>query len=118
MQVLSQLSYNPTVGPLIGAIPDARPVRFGLTARRASSASPIAGSHLARLAVVEAYAYCSRFNAFRASIPAYLHRRPRQLMTDERWRRESLQTGVSVRAASPRAPRARAGAPLIAGVQG
>src|SRR5439155_6600432 len=65
MQVLSQLSYNPTVGPLIGAIPDARPVRFGLTARRASSASPIAGSHLARLAAVETCAYCSRLNAFR-----------------------------------------------------
>src|SRR6476659_6260009 len=50
MQVLSQLSYNPTIGPLIGAIPDARPVRFCLTARRASSASSIAGSHHFRLA--------------------------------------------------------------------
>src|SRR5437868_3027727 len=50
MQVLSQLSYNPTIGPLIGAIPDARPVRFCLTARRASSASSIAGSHHLRLA--------------------------------------------------------------------
>src|SRR6476619_7565976 len=50
MQVRSQLSYNPTVGDLIGAIPDARPVRFCLTARRASSASSIAGSHRFRLA--------------------------------------------------------------------
>ena len=64
MQVLSQLSYNPTIGPLIGAIPDARPVRFGLTARRASSASSIAGSHQPGSLVIETFAYCSRVNAF------------------------------------------------------
>jgi hypothetical protein len=43
MQVLSQLSYNPTVGPLIGVISDAAPA-FRLLDGRVPRPS-VAGSH-------------------------------------------------------------------------
>jgi hypothetical protein len=46
MQVLSQLSYNPTIGPLIGAAIGRHSGRvLGPAARRASSTLPIAGLH-------------------------------------------------------------------------
>jgi hypothetical protein len=60
MQVLSQLSYNPTVGPLFGPISEADiPVR---THRPDCSTGEfrvprLAGSHQTRLAVSEARAY-------------------------------------------------------------
>ena len=44
MQVLSQLSYNPTIGPLIGAVSGANPAGPP-AAQRTSSTLAIAGLH-------------------------------------------------------------------------
>ncbi len=66
MQVLSQLSYNPTIGPLIGVLSGA--IRSGLADCSAGEfrVPSTAGFHQARLAEIEARAYCSRVNAFHA----------------------------------------------------
>jgi hypothetical protein len=49
MQVLSQLSYNPTVGPLVGAIPDAiRPALTGCSTGEFCALSPPASTIPAR----------------------------------------------------------------------
>lgn len=67
MQVLSQLSYNPTsVHSSARYRTPARSCLFGSTARRASSAPLDAGSHQSRLAWIVGSAYCSRVNALRA----------------------------------------------------
>jgi hypothetical protein len=64
MQVLSQLSYNPTIGPLIGAISDANPAGF-TAARRASSAADRSPASTNPGSLGSAgNAYCSRVNAF------------------------------------------------------
>jgi NitT/TauT family transport system substrate-binding protein len=72
MQVLSQLSYNPTdfvIGPLVGVVsvasrpdssPDCSTGEFRVPA--------LAGFHRSRLAVSEAHAYCSRVIASAARI--------------------------------------------------
>ena len=65
MQVLSQLSYNPTIGPLIGVDIGRHPGRL-TAARRASSGPAIAGLHHPGSLRIEADAYCSRVNAFGA----------------------------------------------------
>jgi hypothetical protein len=64
MQVLSQLSYNPTIGPLVGVVSGA--TRSALTDCSTGEfrVPSIAGFHPSRLAEIEAHAYCSRFNAF------------------------------------------------------
>ena len=79
MQVLSQLSYNPTIGPLIGAIPDARPVRF--LPDCSAGEFRVLDRRLApsRLAFIEACAYCSRVNAF-----GRVYRRPSQTLKNRR----------------------------------
>jgi hypothetical protein len=66
MQVLSQLSYNPTVGPLIGAAIGRHPGRTRRpAARQVSSASSCAGlHHPGSLSASEGSAYCSRVIAF------------------------------------------------------
>ena len=66
MQVLSQLSYNPT--SVHSSARYRTPSRSGLrpTARRVSSAPLDAGLHHARLAWIEGSAYCSRVNALSA----------------------------------------------------
>ena len=64
MQVLSQLSYNPTIGPLVGVVSDAGPAvsrrLLGGRVRR----SRFAGLHHPGSLQVEGSAYCSRVNAF------------------------------------------------------
>ncbi len=64
MQVLSQLSYNPTIGPLVGVLSGA--TRSALTDCSTGEfrVPSIAGFHPSRLAEIEAHAYCSRVNAF------------------------------------------------------
>ena len=68
MQVLSQLSYNPTVGPLVGVLPGATRAAIPPPARRVSSTPLRHRLPPSRLACDEARAYCSRVNAFVSSI--------------------------------------------------
>jgi hypothetical protein len=71
MQVLSQLSYNPTIGPLIGAALGRHPGRFGGCSAGEFGVPAIAGLHLPGSLRIEADAYCSRVNAFG---PEYISR--------------------------------------------
>jgi hypothetical protein len=77
MQVLSQLSYNPTssvIGPLDGALSVA--TRSDLSPGCSAGefrVARLAGFHRSRLAVSEARAYCSRVIAFGTK---YISRRP------------------------------------------
>ena len=69
MQVLSQLSYNPTsIGPLAGVLSDACPAAFvrllGGRVRRLH----VAGLHHPGSLQIEGSAYCSRVIALAASI--------------------------------------------------
>ena len=64
MQVLSQLSYNPTIGPLIGAAIGRHPGRVtGCSAGEFGTLST-AGLHHPGSLWIEADAYCSRVIAF------------------------------------------------------
>lgn len=67
MQVLSQLSYNPTLGPSVHSsalVSGAIPTAFVAAARRASSALLVAGLHPPGSLQIEGSAYCSRVIAF------------------------------------------------------
>ena len=64
MQVLSQLSYNPTIGPLIGAAIGRHPGRFWRLLGGRVRGPAIAGLHHPGSLRIEADAYCSRVNAF------------------------------------------------------
>ena len=70
MQVLSQLSYNPTIGPLIGADIGRHPGRVSGCSAGEFGASAIAGLHHPGSLRIEAGAYCSRVNAFGAEYSA------------------------------------------------
>jgi hypothetical protein len=65
MQVLSQLSYNPTIGPLIGAAIGRHPGRCKRLLGGRVRVPVIAGLHHPGSLRIEADAYCSRVNAFR-----------------------------------------------------
>ena len=64
MQVLSQLSYNPTIGPLIGAAIGRHPGRCCRLLGGRVRCPAIAGLHHPGSLQIEADAYCSRVNAF------------------------------------------------------
>ena len=68
MQVLSQLSYNPTVGPLVGALSVAsRPALTGCSAGE-FRAAVAAGFHRPGSLSGEECAYCSRVTAFESGV--------------------------------------------------
>jgi hypothetical protein len=64
MQVLSQLSYNPTIGPLVGVLSGAIRSVLADCSTGEFRVLSTAGFHPSRLAVIEACTYCSRVNAF------------------------------------------------------
>ena len=68
MQVLSQLSYNPTIGPLIGAAIGRHPGRYSRLLGGRVRVPAIAGLHHPGSLRIAADAYCSRVNAFRAGV--------------------------------------------------
>ena len=68
MQVLSQLSYNPTIGPLVGAAIGRHPGRCCRLLGGRVRVPAIAGLHHPGSLRIEADAYCSRVNAFRAGV--------------------------------------------------
>ena len=70
MQVLSQLSYNPTIGPLIGAAIGRHPGRCCRLLGGRVRVPATAGLHHPGSLRIEADAYCSRVNAFRAGVSA------------------------------------------------